>query len=90
MLLLHLKESSKSICFEKKILFNNFSAILTPYLSLRTFRMALPGLRPLDYTNANIYTGELLDAYMEYRFVLNHLRSRKLEIVKAYFYANHS
>jgi hypothetical protein len=51
------------------------SAILTPYLSLRTFRIALPGLRPLDYTNASIYTGELVDNYMEYRFILNNLRN---------------
>ncbi|MCJ1397773.1 hypothetical protein MMC11_000969 [Xylographa trunciseda] len=49
-------------------------AILTSYMSLRSFRTALTGLRPLDYSNAKIYASELLDAYMEYCTILKKLQ----------------
>lgn len=43
------------------------NAILTKYTSLDSFHRQQTNFKPLDYENAGIYTGALLDAYMDYK-----------------------
>ena len=42
-------------------------AILTRYTALESFHRQQTDFKPLDYENAGIYTGALLDAYMDYK-----------------------
>lgn len=42
-------------------------AILTKYTSLASFHIQKEEFSPLEYENAGIYTGALLDAYMDYK-----------------------
>lgn len=42
-------------------------AILTKYTALESFHRQNTEFKPLDYENAGIYTGALLDAYMDYK-----------------------
>jgi len=42
-------------------------AILTKYTSLASFHAAQNNFSPLDYENAGIYTGALLDSFMDYK-----------------------
>ncbi|EMD85057.1 hypothetical protein COCC4DRAFT_31650 [Bipolaris maydis ATCC 48331] len=49
-------------------------AILTKYTSLKTFHESMGFFSPLDYENAGIYTGALLDAYMDYKSIWKHIQ----------------
>lgn len=42
-------------------------AILTKYTALESFHLQNRGFSPLDYENAGVYTGSLLDNYMDYK-----------------------
>lgn len=42
-------------------------AILTKYTALESFHLQVHGFSPLDYENAGVYTGSLLDNYMDYK-----------------------
>ncbi|KAJ5263841.1 hypothetical protein N7478_011446 [Penicillium angulare] len=42
-------------------------AILTKYSALESFHLQNPDFSPLDYENAGVYTGSLLDNYMDYK-----------------------
>ncbi|KAJ5080927.1 hypothetical protein N7456_013637 [Penicillium angulare] len=42
-------------------------AILTKYTALESFHLQNPDYSPLDYENAGVYTGSLLDNYMDYK-----------------------
>jgi len=49
------------------------AAVLTRYTTLRTFVEQMPGITPLDYDNTVLYSGDLLDAYMEYKHFVKQL-----------------
>ncbi|KAF5847640.1 hypothetical protein GGP41_000326 [Bipolaris sorokiniana] len=49
-------------------------AILTKYASLKIFHEVMDSFSPLDYENAGIYTGALLDAYMDYKSIWKHIQ----------------
>ncbi|XP_014562071.1 hypothetical protein COCVIDRAFT_22035 [Bipolaris victoriae FI3] len=49
-------------------------AILTKYTSLKSFHDTMGFFSPLDYENAGIYTGALLDAYMDYKSIWKHIQ----------------
>ncbi|KAJ5946379.1 hypothetical protein N7454_003218 [Penicillium verhagenii] len=42
-------------------------AILTKYTALESFHLQTKDFSPLDYENAGVYTGSLLDHYMDYK-----------------------
>jgi hypothetical protein len=54
------------------------SAILTKYTSLRSFVMVQKDISPLNYDNAGVYTGDLLDAYMDYKLHWKNINISKL------------
>jgi hypothetical protein len=49
-------------------------AIVTKYTALRSFHALKKKGTPLDYENAGVYTGELLDAFLDYRVMWKELR----------------
>lgn len=49
------------------------AAVLTKYTTLRSFLEQMPGIVPLDYDNTVLYSGDLLDAYMEYKHMVRQL-----------------
>lgn len=49
------------------------AAVLTKYTTLRSFAEQMPGVVPLDYDNTVLYSGDLLDAYMEYKHLVKQL-----------------
>lgn len=55
-------------------------AILTKYTALASFQKQLTKFSPLDYENAGIYTGALLDAYMDYKALWKQISNATYEI----------
>ena len=49
------------------------SAVLSKYTSLRSFHEQMPGVAPLDYDNVVLYHTYLLEAYMEYKYIVKQL-----------------
>jgi hypothetical protein len=49
--------------------------VLTKYTTLRSFLEQMPGVTPLDYDNTVLYSGDLLDAYMEYKHIVKQLNA---------------
>ena len=55
-------------------------AILTRYTALASFHTASQVFNPLDYENAGIYTGALLDSYMDYKALWKQISSACVEL----------
>jgi len=60
-------------------------AILTKYSALESFHRQATDFKPLDYENAGIYTGSLLDAYMDYKSLWKQISNatHELEVNRA-------
>ncbi|KAH7358861.1 hypothetical protein B0T11DRAFT_341079 [Plectosphaerella cucumerina] len=56
-------------------------AILTKYTALESFHLQNRTCRPLDYENAGIHTGALLDNYMDYKVLWKQI-SRPLDLAE--------
>ena len=55
-------------------------AILTRYTALESFHRQQTNFHPLDYENAGIYTGALLDAYMDYKALWKQISNATYEL----------
>ncbi|KAK0629294.1 hypothetical protein B0T17DRAFT_652973 [Bombardia bombarda] len=55
-------------------------AILTKYTALESFHQQMKKCRPLDYENAGIYTGALLDHYMDYKVLWKQISQATYEL----------
>lgn len=55
-------------------------AILTRYTALESFHRQRTNFKPLDYENAGIYTGALLDAYMDYKALWKQISNATYEL----------
>lgn len=55
-------------------------AILTKYTALESFQRQIENYSILDYENASIYTGMLLDHYMEYKLMWKQLAQASFEL----------
>ena len=55
-------------------------AILTRYTALESFHRQQTNFKPLDYENAGIYTGALLDAYMDYKALWKQISNATYEL----------
>ncbi|KAK3389204.1 hypothetical protein B0H63DRAFT_536977 [Podospora didyma] len=55
-------------------------AILTKYTALESFHLQTKTCRPLDYENAGIYTGALLDHYMDYKVLWKQISQATYEL----------
>ena len=55
-------------------------AILTRYTALDSFHRQKTDFKPLDYENAGIYTGALLDAYMDYKSMWKQISQATYEL----------
>jgi hypothetical protein len=47
--------------------------VLSKYTSLRSFHEQMPSIVPLDYDNVVLYHTYLLEAYMEYKYIVKQL-----------------
>lgn len=55
-------------------------AILTKYTALESFHKQQDNFSPLDYENAGIYTGSLLDHYMDYKVLWKQITNATNEL----------
>ncbi|KAH6697368.1 hypothetical protein F5X68DRAFT_238766 [Plectosphaerella plurivora] len=55
-------------------------AILTRYTALESFQLQNRTYKPLDYENAGIYTGALLDNYMDYKVLWKQISQATYEL----------
>ena len=55
-------------------------AILTKYTALASFHQQQRNFSPLDYENAGIYTGSLLDNYMDYKALWKQISNATYEL----------
>lgn len=55
-------------------------AILTKYTALESFHVQMQTCKPLDYENAGIYTGSLLDHYMDYKVMWKQILNATYEL----------
>jgi hypothetical protein len=55
-------------------------AILTRYTALESFHRQMQKCKPLDYENAGIYTGSLLDHYMDYKVLWKQITHATYEL----------
>ncbi|KAI5815462.1 hypothetical protein BZA77DRAFT_76259 [Pyronema omphalodes] len=59
------------------------AAVLSKYTTLRSFHEQCPNITPLDYDNVVLYHTYLLEAYMEYKYIVKQL-NQMLEDTSAY------